>query len=441
LIKITQIATLPEMLSECGIFKGELKQQCLDETGLYEWVVKKFVLRISEGIFEIHSHEFPTTQTNLSLTGARYAKEWSVTSAVAGFGFDIIWASGKIWSFLADDETSCREWVHCINESIQSCMASVGSAVDKEVFRSQEDFRAVLGVSQLKAAQLGDDALGAVHHRVQTVGLSHIAGGIYVAGGDAIRKEGVDFAVSRAERVGQGVGVNESETTADFQSPMNMRPGPDAVNALDQRTVPRFETIRGRDLNISDIPRVDASSSDGSNGSSPQLSNGYGPSEEEKDRERERERGQHTRLAVSIVNTPHDIGSRATGGSKAVFARSGHEMPPAPPAHTHAHPHTHNAQDAVELEALRVRCQQLSENLETEHEDLKSARVQIEKLQEQLDAAALAHERTVHSMRQREMELIKVCIHEKSSPHHSTPNLPPGSILFRSHTYFMVILR
>jgi hypothetical protein len=92
-------------------FLGSLQQQCLDESGLYEWVRKSFTLDIKKGSLEISLNEATSqSQSQLLLIGARYAKEWSISSAIAGYGFDIVWSSGKMWSFLADDEISCHDW-------------------------------------------------------------------------------------------------------------------------------------------------------------------------------------------------------------------------------------------------------------------------------------------------------------------------------------------
>jgi hypothetical protein len=91
--------------------EGSLKQQCLDESGLYEWVRKIFVLRVAKGSLDIYARANDReAQSHLLLTGARHAKEWSVSSAIAGYGFDVVWASGKMWSFLADSELDCRNW-------------------------------------------------------------------------------------------------------------------------------------------------------------------------------------------------------------------------------------------------------------------------------------------------------------------------------------------
>ena len=72
----------------------------------------------------------------LSLVGAKMAKEWTVASQSMGFGFDIIWLSGNVWSFLADDQMNCHKWVANINESILS-----SSSV---LTKSHEDLRPLL---------------------------------------------------------------------------------------------------------------------------------------------------------------------------------------------------------------------------------------------------------------------------------------------------------
>ena len=133
------------------VLNGELKQQCLDETGLFEWIRKRFSLKISSGILEIYqlSESQPhNLSAHITISGARYAKEWSISSAIAGFGFDIIWSSGKMWSFLADDESACNLWVRCINESIRLSAQSLSRSIDKSLLKSHEDFKALIGVKK-----------------------------------------------------------------------------------------------------------------------------------------------------------------------------------------------------------------------------------------------------------------------------------------------------
>ena len=50
----------------------------------------------------------------------------SSSSAIAGCGFDIVWGNGKIWSFLADSESACEQWVRTVNKAINSLPAPPG---------------------------------------------------------------------------------------------------------------------------------------------------------------------------------------------------------------------------------------------------------------------------------------------------------------------------
>lgn len=95
--------------------KSVLKQQCIDENGLYSWKSKNFSLS-SNGFLEIESK---SQIQSISLATATYAKEWLVSSVMAGYGFDVVWATGSIWSFLANDEKTCNSWVKSINHIIQ----------------------------------------------------------------------------------------------------------------------------------------------------------------------------------------------------------------------------------------------------------------------------------------------------------------------------------
>lgn len=105
--------------------KCVLKQQILDPTsGFYEWLTKVIILS-ENGKFMIYDtidkdHTISNTPcTEVSINGAKYAKEWSSSSIIAGCGFDIIWSNGKIWSFLTDSEKKCIQLVGCINETIE----------------------------------------------------------------------------------------------------------------------------------------------------------------------------------------------------------------------------------------------------------------------------------------------------------------------------------
>lgn len=124
--------------SNLNILRGTLKQQCLDSQGLYVWEKKTFYLDIPNKALTVtssssssvsHAHEEATDgglspmmthclQTSISLRGAKYAKEWSFSSSLTGFGFDLVWSSGKIWSFLVDDQETCKKWVDFLNISL-----------------------------------------------------------------------------------------------------------------------------------------------------------------------------------------------------------------------------------------------------------------------------------------------------------------------------------
>jgi hypothetical protein len=112
--RINDEKSLDEVLCE-----GMLKQQCLDHhEGKYQWIPKKFSLDNS-ACLKITDQSSPGSISAIHLTSASYAKEWSEKSVMAGYGFDIVWSTGRIWSFLAEDEQSCLTWVHSINSLLQ----------------------------------------------------------------------------------------------------------------------------------------------------------------------------------------------------------------------------------------------------------------------------------------------------------------------------------
>ncbi len=64
---------------------GSLKQQVLDPvSGLYDWSTKHIEINDENGNISIQSNNNETKSTNLSLFTAKYAKEWSVSSTIAG---------------------------------------------------------------------------------------------------------------------------------------------------------------------------------------------------------------------------------------------------------------------------------------------------------------------------------------------------------------------
>jgi hypothetical protein len=104
--------------------EGPLKQQCLGDSGLYRWEDRHFRLHIQSGILEVYTKndetkEYETEATLMSFVGAKHAKEWSIsTPTIGSYGYDVVWDSGRIWSFLATDMATCRRWVQSINSSI-----------------------------------------------------------------------------------------------------------------------------------------------------------------------------------------------------------------------------------------------------------------------------------------------------------------------------------
>lgn len=106
--------------------EGPLKQQCLGESGLFRWEDKHFRLHMQSAILEVflrneETKQYETEPTLMSFVGAKHAKEWSIsTPTIGSYGFDVVWDSGRIWSFLAEDMPTCRRWVQSINAAITS---------------------------------------------------------------------------------------------------------------------------------------------------------------------------------------------------------------------------------------------------------------------------------------------------------------------------------
>ena len=100
---------------------GSLKQQIIDaNTGDYEWVRRNFQLDVGTGLIHVKSPEAGVDPIpSISVVDAAYAKAWSISSAAVGYGFDIVWESGTIASFLTSDKDSCHMWVQALNESIR----------------------------------------------------------------------------------------------------------------------------------------------------------------------------------------------------------------------------------------------------------------------------------------------------------------------------------
>lgn len=106
-----------KQMSDLGLLEGVLKQQCVDENGLYVWLRKTFFIDVSKKILYVRQNE-ADQPAEVPLHGAKYAKEWSFSSSLAGFGFDLVWTSGKIWSFLVENEQACKKWVEMFNTAV-----------------------------------------------------------------------------------------------------------------------------------------------------------------------------------------------------------------------------------------------------------------------------------------------------------------------------------
>jgi hypothetical protein len=109
-----------------------LKQQGAD--GLFCWRRRRFVLdgaelsispavsvgRLGEeaGDSDVEEEGGDLDGVKVTLKGARCARAYSSLASLNGCGFDIFWASGKVWSLLAEDATVCNDWVSAINSAI-----------------------------------------------------------------------------------------------------------------------------------------------------------------------------------------------------------------------------------------------------------------------------------------------------------------------------------
>jgi hypothetical protein len=107
-------------MSDKGILcSGFLKQQHIDPiTGLYSWS-KRFFTLVSSGQLHIQNKENDTcSEEKVSILGAFSVKEWRVSSPAAGYGFDLIWSSGKLWTYIADTKKESQKWITSFNSII-----------------------------------------------------------------------------------------------------------------------------------------------------------------------------------------------------------------------------------------------------------------------------------------------------------------------------------
>lgn len=112
-------------MNEDCVCEGILKQQNVDSSGMYVWEAKYFRLHVADAVLEAYDNEERAQSgdmsscTQMTIVGAKHAKEWSLsTPSIGSYGFDVVWSSGRIWSFLAEDEYTCRQWVENINQTI-----------------------------------------------------------------------------------------------------------------------------------------------------------------------------------------------------------------------------------------------------------------------------------------------------------------------------------
>ena len=106
------------------MFEGVLQYQCLDSDGLYTWTPKYVLIRSKIKILELFDIDGQGLKygnpSTVSLQDLKYAKEWAIIGSQAGFGFDAVWHSGEIWSFIANSEEVCSKWVFHFNNIIHS---------------------------------------------------------------------------------------------------------------------------------------------------------------------------------------------------------------------------------------------------------------------------------------------------------------------------------
>lgn len=118
-----------------ALAEGFLKQQGVDASGLLTW--ERRYLRLTEtGELVGSADAAEPASTAVSVLGIRLAREWRVSSPAAGFGFDVVWASGTLWSFLAASAAASKAWVAAFNAIAQRSTADKSSDVTQTVDQS-----------------------------------------------------------------------------------------------------------------------------------------------------------------------------------------------------------------------------------------------------------------------------------------------------------------
>lgn len=150
-----------EFTSIDEILQSPLKLQSLDDaSGLFEWTRKIFTLNIQKSTLSSSAID-SSSKNEFSISGAVAAKEWSLSTPVAGYGFDLIWASGNIWSFLADNESLCRQWVNALNASLKFVKLSGTSTPSPFAAREKSDVTVI--ASPAGTAVLTDETFRQPH--------------------------------------------------------------------------------------------------------------------------------------------------------------------------------------------------------------------------------------------------------------------------------------
>eukprot|EP01039_Chlorochromonas_danica_P008260 gene8260-9109_t len=98
--------------------KSDVKLQIIDHAGHYMWQKKSMELDERQNALRMANLDGGDAE-DLSLQGVKMAKEWSFSSAIAGYGFDLLWTGGRALSFLVESEECCQRWVEAINRSLQ----------------------------------------------------------------------------------------------------------------------------------------------------------------------------------------------------------------------------------------------------------------------------------------------------------------------------------
>lgn len=427
-----------------GVFEGNLKQQCLDPTsGLYEWVSKYFRLQVETGLLEscdiapstqVGHGGTPTlvqagpTQTT-SLQAAKYAKEWAVSAALVGCGFDVVWTSGKIWSFLADNESGCQMWVRCINDSINSTKRGVPgtSAIPSPTAAAlallarpplhPETYAPSSSSSFAPANHFGTQMKSHFHptetgyhyshnntHQIYNNGIggspaTHASGTTDNEQSTQLDNPLSPFLVSHAKRP-------PSPTLSSSFQPSSIPHH--HTSSQPQNASPHLSSSHPKDVaNISEIPLADSVASrsgDNSTVSSPESSEGS--SEAKVDLTQDRLQPFSERLKASS--------SSSSAASSPSPSSSG--LPPPPPHSTpdpssrekprHTHHHHSSSATQEQIVQLRLQCNDLATRLEREISEGNLARELCQRLQSELDSRTQSYEQQIQSLFERERVTI-----------------------------------